>query len=79
MSPESIGPQPDDGLDELRLAVALDAGDRDDLAGPDVERTPLTAIWKRSSRMWTSFSAQDDLAGLRRRLVDDAGPRRGRP
>ena len=34
-------PQPDDGLDELRLAVALDAGDRDDLAGANVERHAL--------------------------------------
>ena len=29
--------QPGDRLDQLGLAVALDAGDHDDLAGPDVE------------------------------------------
>ena len=35
------GPQADDGLDELGLAVALDAGDGDDLAGTDIERDAL--------------------------------------
>ena len=30
-------PQPDDGLDQLGLPVALDPGDGDDLAGADVE------------------------------------------
>ncbi len=41
ISPESADRRPDDRLDELGLAVALDAGERDDLARPDLEADAL--------------------------------------
>ena len=36
-APEVGRPHPGDGLDQLPLTVALDAGDAEDLAGPDRE------------------------------------------
>ena len=63
--------QPEQRLDQLGLAVALDAGDAEDLAGPCASNdTSLTTRWPRGSITVRFLTSSTRLAGLGRRLVD---------
>ena len=62
--------QPDDRLDELRLAVALDAGDRDDLPRANVERHVLDGDVVAIVADHDVVQAEDDIARGRRALHD---------
>ena len=52
-------PQADEQLDQLGLAVALDAGDADDLAGVDVEADVVEQPAARPSRSVEAHLAHD--------------------
>ena len=59
-------------VDELRLAVAVDAGDADDLARADIERHMIDGVALVQVRQDAQvLHMQDLLAGVSRRLVDD--------
>ena len=62
IEPESTVRRPDDRLDELRLAVALDAGDGDDLPRADVERHALDGDVVAIVADHDVIEAQDDVA-----------------
>ena len=59
-------------VDELRLAVAVDAGDADDLARADIERHMIDGVALVQVRQDAQIlHMQNLLAGVSRRLVDD--------
>ena len=58
-------------VDELRLAVAVDAGDADDLARADIERHMIDGVALVQVRQDAQvLHMQNLLAGVGRRLVD---------
>ena len=76
----AVGAQAGDRVDQLGLAVAVDACDADDLAGPDLEGDAahlLDAAVVVDAR--GRSTCEQRLRRLRRRLVDRAGAPRGRP
>ena len=72
MRPADGVPQPDERLDELALAVALDAGDADDLAamhcratrGRAARRTSSTTVRPATSSSTTSVTVDSRVSGL---------------
>ena len=70
IAPRSTRPQAGDRLDELALAVAVDAGQGDDLARVDGQVAPWTAGRSRSSRTCRSRTSSTGSLGCARRLVD---------
>ena len=72
-------PQAGDRVDELGLAVAVDAGDPDDLAGAHVERDAAHLLEPAVVANVQVLDLEQRLAGRRRRLVDLRAAPRGRP
>ena len=62
--------QPGDRLDQLRLAVPVDAGDADDLTRPDVEADTAHLLDAAIVAHVQVSDREDDVAGGRRRLLD---------
>ena len=62
--------QTGDGVDQLRLAVAVDAGDAHDLTGPHLEADAAHLLEAAVVRHPQVLQLQQRLAGLRRALLD---------
>ena len=58
-------------IHQLRLSVAVDAGDPDDLSGPDLEIKVLYRVDLLFIFDIESLNVEDDLTGMRRRRIDD--------
>ncbi len=68
--PAGDAAQAGERLDQLGLAVALDPGDADDLAGADVKSTPATATSSRSLSTVRSLTSRRTGPGARSSLLD---------
>ena len=64
-------PEVIDRVHQLRLSVAVDAGDPDDLSGPDLEIKVLYRVDLLFIFDIESLNVEDDLTGVRRRRIDD--------
>ena len=62
--------QPGDALHQLRLTVALNAGNPDYLPSPHLERHPVDRQVGTVIEYGQLFDRQDDLAGIRSLLLD---------
>src|SRR5207248_5176015 len=63
-------PQARQRVDQLRLAVAVDTGDADDLARPDLERDIAHRLELTVVEHAQTFDGEQRVAGGRRRLLD---------
>ena len=77
--PEVGAPQARDGVDQLGLAVAVDARDAHDLARAHLEREAAHGFEPAVVVHDEVLHLQARLRGLRRGLVDASARRRGRP
>ena len=76
----ALGPhQAGDRVDQLRLAVAVDAGEPDDLARPDLERDPAHLLDAAVVADVEILDGEQDVPGLRRRPSRPGAAPRGRP